>query len=90
MCLHFHLNSSQSFFIFNHAIKSGSNFFEIDTLFIYMSNVIPFLVSPPKTHLSLLPPPAYQHIYSHFPVRAFPTLGIEPSQDQRLLLPLMS
>ena len=47
--------------------------------------------SPPKTHYPLPLPPAHRPTHSHFLALAFPPhWGIEPSQDQRPLLSLMT
>jgi hypothetical protein len=66
--------------------------------FIYISYVIPFLSPPPPLNpLSHLPSPASMRVYPHPHTHLFPPpdpqihlhWGIEPSQDQQPLLPLM-
>ena len=51
----------------------------------------PFLVSPPKPPYQIPHPAAYQPTHFCFPFLALPFIwGIEPSQDQGPLLPLMT
>jgi hypothetical protein len=69
--------------------KLLSPFLLLDIFFIYISNVRPFPGYPSKKTLPhlLSPPTAYQPTHSHF----WPWhWGIESSQDQRSLLPLMT
>jgi hypothetical protein len=51
--------------------------FLLDIFFIYISNVIPFLVSPQKIPYPL-PPPAPQPTHSCFLAQAFPYTGTGP------------
>ena len=70
----------------------------LDILFIYISNVTPFSSFPSRNPLTHPLPPAFMRVFAHppthsyLPALAFLYIGasIEPSQDQRLLLPLMS
>jgi hypothetical protein len=61
--------------------------------FIYISNVIPFLVSPLETPYPIFPPPASMRVPPHPLLPPCPGIslhwGIKPSQDQGPLLPLM-
>jgi hypothetical protein len=67
-----------------------SYFFEFDIFLIYISNVIPFLFSPPKI--------SYSHPLPCSPTQSLPLpgayiplyWGIEPSWDQRPLIPSMT
>jgi hypothetical protein len=68
----------------------------LDILFMYFSNVISFSRFPFRNSLSYSPPPAskrvlpYPPTHSHLTALTFPIhWGIEPSQDQGPLLPLM-
>jgi hypothetical protein len=49
--------------------------FLLDTFFIFISNDIPFLVSPPKIPYPLLSPSASQTTHSHFLAQAFSYTG---------------
>jgi hypothetical protein len=49
--------------------------FLLDIFFIYISNAIPFPVSPLKTSYLISPPPAHQPTHSCFLVLAFPHTG---------------
>ena len=64
-------------------------FFPLDIFFDYISNVIPFPGFPSKNPLSTAPPAAHQLTPSSCPWHCDIHWGIEPSQDQGLLLPLI-
>jgi hypothetical protein len=69
----------------------SSFLFLTDIFFIYISNVIPFPSFPSENSHPLLPPPVHQLTHSLLPGPGTPLYwGIEPSQDQGLLLPLMT
>jgi hypothetical protein len=69
---------------------SSSFFFLLDTFFIYISNVIPFSNFPSENPLSP-PPPLPPNPPTPIPGPGIPLYwGIEPSQDQGPLLPLMT
>jgi hypothetical protein len=62
----------------------------LDIFFIYISNVIPFPTFPPKI-LYPLPLPLLPSPPTPIPGPGIPLYwGIEPSQDQGPLLPLMT
>jgi hypothetical protein len=64
-------------------------YFLLDIFFIYISNVIPFLVSPLKTSYSLPLPPAHQPTHSCFLVLAnSPTLGYQALTGPRASPPI--
>jgi hypothetical protein len=67
-------------------ITSQILLFLLDIFFIYISNVIPFPSFPSENPPSLAPQPTHSHSWPGIPLY----WGIEPSQDQRPLLPLMT
>jgi len=77
----------------------GQIFFSLlQGIFLFTCQMLsPFLVSPPETCYPILPPPASMRMLPHPPTACLllphPDIplhwGIEPSQDQRLLLPLV-
>jgi hypothetical protein len=44
--------------------------FLLDILFIYISNVIPFVVSPPEAHYLALPPYVSMRVLTHAPTNS--------------------
>jgi hypothetical protein len=64
--------------------------FQLDILFLYISNVMPFLSFPCINPHSIPPPPAFMRVLPHLPTQQLsphcPSIplhwGIKPSQDQ--------